>query len=98
MEIEFDPAKDVVNLKKHGESLRLAKYLDWGSSIFAPDRRRDYGELRMIGYAPFEDGRLYCVVFVDRNNVRRIVSLRKANSREVRDYVNARAIDIYPNF
>ncbi len=50
-----------------------------------PDTRRDYGEVRMIGYAPI-DARVYAVVFTDRGKVRRIISLRRANSREVRNY------------
>ena len=54
-----------------------------------PDTRRDYGEPRQIGYAIAGDC-LYCVVFVDRPRVatteRRIISLRKANSREVKRY------------
>lgn len=56
----------------------------------SPDQRSDYGEMRMIGYAPIGN-RLYCVVFVDRGTVRRIISLRKANSREVRAYVQSRS-------
>ena len=51
--------------------------------------RRDYGETRQIGYAIAGD-RLYCVVFVERPEdaltERRIISLRKANSREVNSY------------
>lgn len=31
--------------------------------------------------------RLYCVVFIDRSDERRIISLRKANKREVKRYV-----------
>lgn len=42
----------------------------------------------MIGYA-FIGMRLYCVVFTDRDNERRIISLRKANSREVKHYAKA---------
>ena len=45
----------------------------------------------MIGYAPISD-RVYCVVYTDRDNERRIVSLRKANKREVKRY----AIQITP--
>jgi uncharacterized DUF497 family protein len=33
--------------------------------------------------------RLYCVVFVDRGDVRRIISLRKANRREEKRYAQA---------
>ena len=39
------------------------------------------GEYRMIGYAPIVT-RLYCVVFTDSEEERRIISLRKANNRE----------------
>ncbi|MBF0143632.1 MAG: BrnT family toxin [Magnetococcales bacterium] len=85
MEIEFDPAKDVANLEKHGESLHAAAGLDWEAGLFAPDYRRDYGEERWVGYVT-KGGRLYCVVFVDRGDVRRIISLRKANRRESRRY------------
>jgi uncharacterized DUF497 family protein len=44
-----------------------------------------YGETRQIGYAPI-DGRLYCVMFVEREGAMRIISFRKANSREVQEY------------
>ena len=40
----------------------------------------------MIALAP-ETGVLYYVVFVDRGAARRIISLRKANRREVKHYV-----------
>ena len=90
MELEFDPAKDETNHQKHGVSLAMAEALDWDQAIAGPDRRRDYGEERMIGYAPMA-GRLFCVVFVDRLDARRIISLRKANSREMETYVKARA-------
>nr|WP_103035513.1 BrnT family toxin [Castellaniella caeni] len=51
-----------------------------------PDTRQDYGEVREIGYAVMDD-RLYCVVFTQRGDKMHVISLRKANSREVRDYV-----------
>jgi uncharacterized DUF497 family protein len=49
------------------------------------DTRTDYGEPRQIGYGPIER-RLYCVVFVDRGDTLRIISLRKANNREIDRY------------
>lgn len=91
MKIEFDPAKDDANQTKHGIALLVANRFDWELAIVKPDQRNDYGEMRMIGYAPLED-RLYCVVFVDRGDVRRIISLRKANSREVKTYVQSQII------
>jgi len=53
--------------------------------VATADTRKDYGEARVIGYAPIGE-RLYCVVFVERDEGRRIISLRKANSREVARY------------
>lgn len=49
------------------------------------DARRDYGEPREcgIGYIGL---RLFFVVFVDRGGERRVISLRKANLREVKRY------------
>jgi hypothetical protein len=87
MNITFDPAKERRNLSKHHVSLNEAKKLEWDWLLVMPDIRRDYGELRMIGYAPIGD-RIYCVVFVDRDEERRIISLRKANDREVKRYAS----------
>ncbi|WP_066335348.1 BrnT family toxin [Azohydromonas lata] len=88
MRFEFDPAKAAANLAKHGVSLADAELLKWDWLWCRPDARRDYGELREIGFAPLGD-RVFCVVFVQRGDVYRIVSLRKANSREVVDYDQA---------
>ncbi|EYC50760.1 hypothetical protein AZ34_06550 [Hylemonella gracilis str. Niagara R] len=86
MRIEFDLAKDASNQEKHGLSLALAAELDWDAALVWVDERHDYGELRMIALAP-ETGILYYVAFVDRGEVRRIISVRKANRREVKHYV-----------
>ena len=85
MDIEFDTAKDAANVAKHGVSLTLAGQIEWNDVLCAPDARRDYGEVREIGFTMIER-RLYVVVFVQRSAVMRIVSLRKANSREVKLY------------
>lgn len=86
--MEFDPAKDISNIAKHGVSLHLAKRLEWQWLLSQPDERRDYRERRHIGFAPI-DQRVYCVVFTDRCNVRRIISLRKANQRETKRYAES---------
>jgi uncharacterized DUF497 family protein len=79
--------KDSINLAKHGVPLSLALMIEWDTLLAKMDDRKDYGEKRMIGYALLGD-RLYCVVFTDRGNERRIISLRKANQREVKYYVS----------
>lgn len=86
MQIEFDPVKDVANRAKHGVSLALARELDWEAALVWIDDRFEYGEMRMIALAP-KTAILYYVAFVDDDEVRRIISLRRANRREVKHYV-----------
>ena len=50
--------------------------------------RYEYGKLRMIALAP--DTLIpYYVALVDRGDARRIISLRRANRREVKHYVQS---------
>ena len=86
MRIEFDPAKDSANQRRHGVSLALAVELDWEAALVWFDDRFEYDELRMIALVPKTEI-LYYVAFVDRGEVRRIISLRRANRREVKHYV-----------
>jgi hypothetical protein len=88
MRIEFDPAKDAGNQAKHGLSLSLAEELDWDAALVWVDDRYEYGELRMIALAPKTET-LYYVAFVERGEARRIISLRRANRREVKHYVES---------
>ena len=88
MRFEFDADKDRANQEKHGVSLVLAVELDWDAALVWIDGRFDYRETRMIALAP-KTGILYYVAFVDRGEVRRIISLRRANRREVKHYVQS---------
>ncbi len=89
MNVTFDPAKDASNLAKHGFSLLDAVGFEWETAVVWADTRRDYHEARMValGYIGL---RIVALVFVDRPpeqpTERRIISLRKANSREVKRY------------
>ena len=89
MLIDFDSEKNRSNISKHGVSLALAIELDWDNALVWADARRDYGESRMIALVARTEI-LYYVAFVDRGPIRRIVSLRRANRREVRHYVKVR--------
>ena len=88
MRFDFDPGKDATNLGKHGLSLAAAAELGWEAALVWLDDRADYGEVRMVALAPIGDI-LFFVAFVDREPVRRIISLRRANRREVNHYVKA---------
>ena len=86
MRFDFDPAKDKLNLAAHGLSLILASKLAWDEALVWVDERFEYDELRMIALVP-EGSRLYYVAFVDRGKTRRVISLRHAERREVKHYV-----------
>ncbi len=88
MQFDFDPGKDAANLSKHGLSLAAAAELSWDAALVWIDNRADYGEARMVALAPIGDV-LFFVAFVDRDPARRIISLRRANRREVSHYVKA---------
>ena len=86
--IAFDATKDRVNNAKHGVSLAEAGKFEWDTAVTWPDVRRNYGEARMIGIR-YIGQRLYYVAFVDCGEVRRVTSLRCANHREVKHYVES---------
>ena len=88
MKIEFDQDKDVLNFEKHGISLNDADKVEWDTLWAFQDTRYDYNEVRMIGYA-YIDLRLHCIVYTDRKDSRRVISLRKANKREIKRYAKA---------
>lgn len=64
----------------------MARELDWDAALVWVDARFEYNETRMIALAPNTEI-LYYVAFVDRGETRRIISLRRANRREVKYYV-----------
>ena len=86
MDIEFDPAKDELNIAKHGISLGFGAvvFLDDSHLLLASPRPID-GEdrFKLIGMV---DGKLYTVVHVYRGNVVRFVSVRRSNDGEERLY------------
>jgi uncharacterized DUF497 family protein len=88
MQITFDRSKNNVNQQKHGVALTAAVALEWDEAVIWTDERKDYGETRMCAIAYIDD-RLYYVVYVDREESRRIISLRKANTREITRYAKA---------
>ena len=88
MRFIFDPDKDKLNLANHGLSLSFCEKLARDEAYVWVDPRYPYDELRMIGLVP-EGNTLYYVAFVDRGGVRRTISLRLAERREVKRYVES---------
>ena len=85
MLITCDPHKSRANYFKHGIVLEFAQHLDWANEMVWQDVRQNYNEVRMSGLVPLE-GKIYAVVYVLRAESTRMISLRKANNRETKQY------------
>lgn len=88
MRFEWDEAKRRANIAKHGIDFLDVPGMFSSLMLVGPDVRKDYGETRQIGFG-FIRGRLMAVVFTERTKVIRIISARKANSREEAHYQEA---------
>lgn len=86
MDFEWDDAKSDACFASRGFDFAYAirAFLD-DARIVGRDRRWDYGEdrYRLLGAV---EGRVFVVVYTMRGSVTRIISARKANGREVREY------------
>jgi uncharacterized protein len=80
---EFDPAKEARNVRERGLSLARFADIDLDGAISRPDTRRNYGETRIRVFAML-DGRLHVGVMTPRGERIRVISLRRANGREMR--------------
>jgi uncharacterized protein len=85
MAIVFDPGKNARNIAERGLSFERVADLDWDTAVIITDTRRDYGEPRLRVMARL-DGRLHAAVVTPRGEDLRVISLRRANRREVRRY------------
>ena len=85
VEISFDPLKRTQTLVERGLDFADAAEVFAGNSIDIPDRRQNYGEDRIASVGVLQ-GRMVIVVWTLRGDVRRIISMRKANKREQERY------------
>ncbi len=85
MRYVFDPTKDKANRLKYGVSLALAEAPFAGPHLSVADDRFDYDEVRDVAFGLIND-RLFVCVYADRDAERRVISLRKANRREMKRY------------
>ena len=85
MPISFDPKKNERNIAERDLSFDLVEEFEWDSALVVEDSRKDYGERRFQALGLI-DGRLHALVFTPRAGRVHVISLRKANRREVRHY------------
>ena len=84
-DISFDPAKNERNIASRGISFEVAEQFEWDTAMIAQDLRKEYGERRFQAIG-FIAGRLHAMVFTPRAGKVHVISLRKANRREMRRY------------
>jgi uncharacterized DUF497 family protein len=85
-DFEWNSAKAASNFRKHGV------LFDYAARVFLDphrcdreDTRQDYGEERRITLGQIE-GRVFVVAYTRRRRVIRLISARKANGRETKQY------------
>ena len=82
---EWNNNKAELNYQKHGVTFDHAENFEWDSALVIEDRRQNYGENRYNAMGLIND-RLYQMTFTVREEVVRVISLRKANKREIKHY------------
>ncbi|KMW70130.1 BrnT family toxin, partial [Limnoraphis robusta] len=85
MEFEWDEAKRLANLRKHGiDFIDVLAVFD-GDTVTVEDNRYNYEEQRFVTLGLLQ-GRVIVVVHTERENCTRIISARKATKYEQRVY------------
>jgi hypothetical protein len=88
MRIEYDPDKNLRNIRERGLSFEQAEAFDFETALIEVDDRHDYGEPRITAIGRL-NGVFHVLIFTMRGDVLRVISFRKANKREVRRYEQA---------
>lgn len=86
IELEWDETKRQATLSARGVDFADAADLDWNTALTAEDNRHD--EPRFVTIGPIH-GRLHVLAWCWRGAKLRVISLRKANEREVKRYEKA---------
>jgi uncharacterized DUF497 family protein len=85
MIFEWDPAKSAKNMRERGLPFEVGVAVFDNPTIESPDTRHNYGETRIKAVGIVRGIVLVCV-YNDRDETRRIISLRVANRKERNAY------------
>ena len=89
MKFEWDENKRRINLRKHGLDFANAHQAFNDDAFVIIDDREDYGEERYILLSLMHE-RIVVIAYTVRGDTIRIISMRKANKRERKSYVQRR--------
>lgn len=85
MKITYDPTKNNKNIIERGISFNKVSLFDFNTALICIDNRKEYGETRYIALGHINN-RLHVLVFTETENGIPVISLRKANKREIKHY------------
>ena len=85
MKIDFDQRKSRKNEDARGLSFNQAANFEWETAVYSEDLRLDYPERRFVAMGYLGE-RLHILCFTPIDGGIRVISFRKANSREVNRY------------
>jgi uncharacterized DUF497 family protein len=85
VKITYNRRKREKTLIERGLDFRRASEVFDGAHLTRADDRVDYGELRYITVG-WLDSRFVVLAWTPRGRARRVISMRKANEREVKKY------------
>ncbi len=88
MKYEWDESKREINRLKHDIDFPAILDFEWDTAFEVQDDRKEYQEKRWIALGRIKS-RLHVLIYVIRSNSIRIISLRKANKREIQYYEKA---------
>ncbi len=85
MQFEWDGTKERANRAKHGVSFDIVSRFDLKNADISVDSDLDYGEerLKAIGLIGAD---VYVLIYVEKTDVIRVISLRKARKAEIDGY------------
>jgi uncharacterized DUF497 family protein len=83
----WDETKRRSNLSKHGIDFRDARAIFEGPLVTVEDKREDYGEPRYVALGLLK-GVVVSLVYAERNDQVRLISIRKALKHETRFFLS----------
>lgn len=85
MQITYDPEKRALTLKHRGLDFAHAGLIFAGRTMTVEDDRQDYGEVRYQTIGRLKRF-IVMVVWTERGEARRIISMRKCDAEERQNY------------
>jgi uncharacterized DUF497 family protein len=88
MVISYNALKNETNIEERGLSFEAVRDFEMSKALIVEDSRKAYQEPRFQALGLIGD-RLHMLVFTPRGSKMHVISLRKANLREIKRYEQA---------